>query len=139
VVTRSIGIGIGAVAARARPAAPAAASSFNVATGGTAAPVQENQPAPAVSIAGMLALQEAEAETIQDKTARRHGLALLDALSALQQALLSPLADGEPEIAALTRLAAEIPETTDPGLSALLAPIRLRAKIELLRRGVQLP
>ena len=37
----------------------------------------------------------------------------------------------------LVRLAAALPAVTDPNLANLLSAIRLRAKIELLRRGVE--
>jgi hypothetical protein len=98
---------------------------------------QEAAPAHSVNLSAMLALQEAETDIVQDKAARRQGFAMLEALSALQKDLLSPSANEETTLAALNRLAAEVPQTTDPNLTTLLDSIRLRAKIELLRRGVQ--
>jgi hypothetical protein len=127
----------GITAGRAKSAPTTAAGQFSLAAESPTTPIPDTTPTQSVSLAGMLALQEAETGSIQDKTARRHGFALLEALSTLQKHLLSPLADTETALASLTRLAADPPHTTDPALAALLDSIRLRAKIELLRRGVE--
>ncbi len=97
------------------------------------AQAREAQP---VGLIGMLALQEAETETTANKNGRRHGFAVLDALEELQHGLLSPAGEGQ-EIVRLLSLAREPANVTDPGLAGVLSAIRLRAKIELLRRGVE--
>jgi hypothetical protein len=89
-----------------------------------------------MGLIGMLALQEAETETTGNKNGRRHGFAVLDALQELQHGLLSPAGDGQ-EIARLFALARESSSVADPVLGQVLSAIRLRAKIELLRRGVE--
>jgi hypothetical protein len=85
----------------------------------------------------MLALQEAEAELAGNRNARRHGLAVLEALRALQHGLLGATADSGQQVAALLRLADTTHGVADAGLADVLAAIRLRAKIELLRRGAE--
>jgi hypothetical protein len=93
--------------------------------------------APPVGLAGMLALQEAETEAARNGKGRRHGLAVLDALRKLQGDLLRETGDGEAGMRRLARLAGQGQEVADPGLADVLSAIRLRAKIELLRRGVE--
>ncbi len=120
-----------------RAKAAAGEGGFNVEPGSVPAEgagrSQEVQPA---GLTGMLALQEAEAEVAGKRNGRRHGLALLDALQDLQRDLLAPV-DDQAQISGLARLAEAIPAVTDPGLADVLAAIRLRAKIELLRRGLE--
>jgi len=89
--------------------------------------------APVVA-AGMLSLQEAGAETVQDRLARRHGRALLAALSRLQHQLLGA-ADPADALAALASLADAMPRSTDAALGAALDEVRLRARVELARHG----
>lgn len=88
---------------------------------------------PAVA-AGMLALQEAAVEAPADRTARRHGRAILASLSRLQCTLLGAT-DSEAVLDALAMLAGDIPCATDPGLAAALHAVVLRARVELARRG----
>jgi hypothetical protein len=80
----------------------------------------------------MLSLQEADPALERDCSARRHGRSMLAALAALQRALL---ADGGAcsTLSHLRCLAEELPQTADPALAAVLAAIRLRAKVELAR------
>ena len=70
-----------------------------------------------------------------DKEARRHGRALLQALGAIQLALLG--ADQEDEggkaHAQLARLAASAPQADDPVLRLILREIGVRAAVELAR------
>ncbi|MDE2334258.1 MAG: hypothetical protein KGK10_06930, partial [Rhodospirillales bacterium] len=61
------------------------------------------------------------------QAARRRADALLDALGAVQQAMLRG-AEGE-AVAALEALAAEPLPPAEPALAALLAAIRLRARV----------
>ena len=134
------GIGIGGAIAGRSAKAGAAGSGFSIADNGPAEPAAapKTQAAQSVALSGMLALQEVATGTARDKAARRHGFALLEALTQLQKELLTGLGDGEAGITALTRLTTETPEAEDPGLAAVLDAVRLRAKIELLRRGVEI-
>jgi hypothetical protein len=59
---------------------------------------------------------------------------MLDALAALQALMLGG-APGRTEVAALSRLVDGTPAAADAGLGDVVAAIRLRAKIELLRCG----
>ncbi len=137
-VSRIPGVSPGGVASRAKPAASRLGASFNVEREDVAPTVQENLPAQSVALSGMLALQETETGNVQDRTARRHGIALLQSLLQLQRALLTPQQDNGTEIETLTSLANEMPQASDPGLASALTQIRLRAKIELLRRGIEI-
>jgi Class II flagellar assembly regulator len=96
-----------------------------------------SEAAPPVGLAGMLALQEAETETARNGKGRRHGLAVLDALRELQGDLLRETGGGAAGMRSLARLAGQGQEVADQGLADVLSAIRLRAKIELLRRGVE--
>ncbi len=137
-MSRVTGITTGGIANRPKAAPSRLAPGFTVESEGAAAAVPENQPAQSVMLSGMLALQETETETVQDKNARRHGFALLDSLAQLQKSLLSPEADNAAEIETLALLASEMPQAANPGLAAALAAVRLRAKIELLRLGIEI-
>jgi hypothetical protein len=88
---------------------------------------------PAAALASMLFLQERGDEASEDTRARRHGHDLLDALAALQGAVLS----GCDDAAALRQLASltvPVPRATDPRLAAMVSAIVVRAKVELARR-----
>ena len=61
-----------------------------------------------VGLAGLLALQEGETQSVQDRNARRHGKQLLDQLVRLQHALLGGASDPD-DLAALARLHGERP------------------------------
>ncbi len=89
---------------------------------------------PAAALDAMLALQEAEAESVRDRAARRHGKALLEALAALQHALLG--GEEGPALQRLAALLAAMPEAADPRLGAVLRAVALRAQVELARREV---
>jgi hypothetical protein len=122
------------------PAAPATRGPARTATRAAGFSVPE-QAAPAaagsasaseVALAGMLALQEADAGQVRDRAARRHATDVLAELAALQRALLL----GEPDAATLRRLAdlaGAVPEADDPGLRAAVAAVILRARVELAR------
>jgi Class II flagellar assembly regulator len=87
-----------------------------------------------VALDSLLALQQVDEPTERDRAARRHGQALLAALSRLQRLLLE---DGD-EAAALEQiraLAEATPAAADPGLAAAVELVVLRARIELARRG----
>lgn len=138
----------GGVAAGGRPGAASAREAaapnggFSAAADGVAGAEAKDQlrvsaAAPPVGLAGMLALQEAETEAARNGKGRRHGLAVLDALRKLQGDLLRETGAGEAGMRSLARLAGQGQEVADPGLADVLSAIRLRAKIELLRRGVE--
>jgi hypothetical protein len=84
---------------------------------------------------GILALQEQVADAIRDRQARQHGHTLLQALAALQHALLYGAGESE-SLRHLALLLAEAPPASDPALAAILQGITLRAQVELARRGV---
>ncbi len=118
-------------AGRARTAQ--AAGGFSLGTG-AASGAGEAAAAVPVSLGSMLALQEAGAEPVRDRAARRHGHAMLQLLAALQRAMLGGGSGDEAELGRLAALSAEIPPTSDPGLRQAVAAIALRAAIELARR-----
>jgi hypothetical protein len=85
-----------------------------------------------VSLAGLLALQEAGEEPVRDRQARRRGNDLLAELAALQRDVLA----GAPDAARLRRLAGladDIPDAADPRLREVMRAIALRAQVELAR------
>jgi hypothetical protein len=82
----------------------------------------------------MLALQEAGAEPVRDRAARRHGQAMLQLLAALQRAMLQGVGGDEAELTRLASLSAEVPVASDPALRQAVAAIALRASVELARR-----
>ena len=97
-----------------------------------------HQASAVIDAGAMLALQEhggQEAESaarLADREARRHGQDLLEALASLQKELLA----GGDAALNLSRLSALVDMTSaahDPALAHVLASIRLRAKLEILR------
>lgn len=84
---------------------------------------------------GMLALQEAGAEAVRDRQARRHGQALLGTLARLQHDLLQEGGDDSAlhQVAALLEA---MPPAANPALASALAGVALRARVELARRGL---
>ena len=89
-----------------------------------------------VGLHGLLAVQEAEADAVQDRAARRHAGAMLDDLSSMQRALLGGDPDGT--TAALSRLADAArrgPAAADPRLGAVVQAIAMRAAVEAARRA----
>jgi hypothetical protein len=128
--------GIGPVlpAARGPARASGRASGFAVPPGradsaaGTAAAAEATE----VTLGGMLALQEAETESVRDRESRRRGQEMLAELLRLQRALLA----GPPDRGALQRLAAlaaDLPDAANPALRQAVAEVALRARIELAR------
>ena len=105
---------------------------FSVSAGGTGGVTM----APGVAaLDGLLLLQEVEDAPERDRRARKHGRAMLDALSRLQVGLLQDDA-GEDVLANLSALAEHCPEAADPGLRDVLGAVSLRARLELARRGL---
>ncbi len=115
-----------------------AATGFGVSTaarGGTTTAAAE---APAVMLAGLLALQAEDSGDALDREARRHGHDLLAELVALQRALLADGADGGVPVDQLRRLAtlaAVVPPAADQRLREVMEAITLRARVELARFG----
>jgi hypothetical protein len=118
-------------AGRARP--EPTVGGFSLGAGAPAA-AGTASPASPVSLGSMLALQEAGAEPVRDRAARRHGHAMLRLLAALQRAMLGAGGGDGAELDRLAALSAEIPAASDPGLRQVVAAIALRASIELARR-----
>lgn len=103
---------------------PAASRAEDVASVVVAAPA---------TLGGMLTLQEIEDEPPRDRAARRHGQAILGALSALQRALLTTWLDSG-ALERLARLLESAPEPDDPRLRSLLGAVLLRANVELAKQ-----
>ena len=88
---------------------------------------------PGVAVASLLALQESESGLQQDREARQHGEAVVDELIELQRALLG--GEHGPDLERLAVLVARPITASDPALAGVLRAVRLRAGIELARRG----
>ena len=92
----------------------------------------------------MLALQEQIGsgagceQDLTDREARRHGQEILEALTDLQRTLLTAAAGSAQSLARLAALAEMDPTVHDPTLARVLSSIRLRARLELLRRAPSL-
>ncbi len=121
---------VGPAAAGGAPRAAAGGTGFSVASGVQAAAA----PAAAAAVDGLLLLQEVEDGPTRDRHARRHGRAMLDALAALQRALLGE-GDDPDVLHRLAALVAHCPSAADPALRATLSAVALRAQVELARRG----
>lgn len=99
------------------------------------APTAVSAPA-SIGLHSLLALQEAEANDVQDRAARRHAGSMLSELSAMQRALL--LDDGTGMAASLTRLSSLSRDGTaahDPRLAAVVHAIAMRAAVEAARHA----
>ena len=119
------------IAAPTRPGAgPARASGFRLDMPAPGEAHAAAAPLAAASLAGLLALQEEQAEGVGDRRARRHGQDILAALARLQREMLAG-GPGADTLAGLATLAAEMPAAEHPGLAAVLAEIRLRVAVEL--------
>jgi hypothetical protein len=96
---------------------------------------------PIVGLDGLLALQESVGQTTigepeRDRRAREQGRQLLSALAGLQHLMLGD-GDPAPVLDQLRALATDEPELpADPALADVLGAIRLRVRIELVRRGL---
>jgi hypothetical protein len=89
--------------------------------------------APAATPAALV-YDAADRQAASDRQARRHGRAMLQALGALQLAMLGGGEDAAR--AQLAGLAAEAPAAHDPVLRLILREISLRAAVELARGGI---
>ena len=90
---------------------------------------------------GLLALQEAGQEAgrdaVRDREARRHGAALLAALTELQRALLTGPGGSPIDLDRLAALVRNAPPPADPALAAVQRAVLIRAAVELARRTPQ--
>jgi hypothetical protein len=117
-----------------RPAARRGGFSVDGAEAGSAAAATG---APAdISLAGLLALQSDEADELRDRPARQRGQALLNALAALQRAMLAEAGGGREQLEALAGLADSVPDAADPRLRAAMDAIMLRVQVELARHDL---
>jgi hypothetical protein len=122
----------GVTAAKSRPARGTAGFGALLGPGPElAAPDETAQAAP---IALPMSYDVASDAVYADKEARRHGRALLQALAAMQVALLGPDQDGGEAEVQLAQLAASAPQADDPVLRLILREIGVRAAVELARR-----
>jgi hypothetical protein len=103
---------------------------------GLKAQEMEEQGAPVpvggVAITSLLAMQESESGLQQDREARSYGEAMVDELADLQLALLG---ETGPDLDRLEAVMRRKVSAADPGLAGVLRAIRLRAGVELARRG----
>lgn len=102
------------------------------AAGGGAAPAQAVAAPQGVAL---LALQESAPAAERDARARRQGQALIEELAALQAGLLAGRLDPARLRAMAALCAGE--EAADPALAAAIGAIRLRARVELARLGME--
>lgn len=119
--------------AQARSRRTGGFTGFLVPENGDAVPTGPIAASASVGLHGLLALQEAEAGTVQDRAARRHAESLLDTLGLLQRGLLG----GGTVTVALDRLATMAqagPAACDPRLAAVVRAVTLRAAIEAARQ-----
>ena len=130
--------GRGAAAGTTAPAAPRDDGAFAsmLTPQEEAAAAAETAPSAHLSSVAWLQANVADvfARTAQDREARRHGRALLQALAGLQRAALQ--GDGDQARAALATLAEtarDEPEADDPVLRLILREIAVRAAVELAR------
>jgi hypothetical protein len=98
--------------------------------GGASAAAAPGAPVAAAPLSGLMSYEQACERVQSDRNARRHGRAMLQALRALQVVVLE---DGDTAAAALSHLAADIPEADDPVLRLILREIGVRAAVELAR------
>jgi hypothetical protein len=112
------------------------AGGFSVPTAGRSGITAAAEEAPAVMLAGLLALQAEDSDEPRDREARRHGQDMLAELTGLQRVLLADGADGGvpvDQLRRLARLAADVPAAADPRLRDVMEAITLRARVELAR------
>jgi hypothetical protein len=103
---------------------------------GTAPTAPEAATAPALSAMALVqaSVDDVFARTAQDRRARRHGRAMLQALGAVQLAMLG--GDGQQARGALAKLAStaeDVIPADDPVLRLVLREIEVRAAVELAR------
>jgi Class II flagellar assembly regulator len=126
--------GIGGPAPPTRDSAKPVDTAFSVTD--AAAPHIQNARLSTISAIGMesmLALQAVDEAGERDRRTRKRAGAMIAKLTELQRAMLARQ-DPSATLQALTGLAADGPETDDPGLAAILRSVALRCRIEIARR-----
>ncbi|HEX7389221.1 MAG TPA: flagellar assembly protein FliX [Acidiphilium sp.] len=121
---------------RPRPAATAAAAPHPGTSAGFTVTGPRPEPAGAMALtglAGLIAVQDDDSPARRDRNAWRSGRRTLDALGQIQAALLGD--DRNTALAALGDAVGRMTDPADPALGAITAAIRLRARVELARRG----
>lgn len=115
-------------------ALPAAGTAARPEQGFRVAAKPASMPAASVSLPGGLLALGAAMPSARDALARRRGRALLGGLAELQRGLL----DGRTAPATLERLAGlvEGEDGDDPAIADAMQALALRARIELLRHGL---
>lgn len=131
--------GLGATNAARGPVRSRLGPAFRMpdASSGEAEAAASSGAASAVEMPSLLAMQEAYGEPVQDREARRHGKAMLDALARLQRALLG--GEGPDALQSLANLVRATPEPSDPRLAAVQRAVLVRAAVELQRARMQAP
>ena len=124
--------GLGSVAGARTPAKGRAASGFRVAQDQSGGRAEGPVAAGGVFMPSLLAMQEAESGAVWDREARRHGETILEALAALQRALLG--GGSRAELAELAGLARNMPKAADPRLAGVQRALLVRVAVELARR-----
>ena len=109
-------------------------SGFHIADGTDTAPHAAAEVG-AVPLTQILALQEEEADAVQDRAARRHGEEMLAELASVQRDLLQA-GLGRKRLGHLLDLATAPPRASDERLRDVVAAVALRVKVELARYDV---
>lgn len=87
-----------------------------------------------IGLQTLLALQEADADAVQDRAAQRHAGSMLAELSAVQRSLLqNDPAGASTAVARLSNLTRGGAVALDPRLSAIMQAIAMRAAVEVAR------
>lgn len=129
------GTGAPSAPSAGKPARSASGFSLNqtAATPGSTAAAATSASAGLADVSALMALQGVEGPLERRRRAIKRGGGLLDRLDELKLALLS----GEPDEGVMDRLGRvmreERPQNDDPGLSALLDQIDLRAAVEMAK------
>ena len=129
--------GLGATAAARAPTRARSSALFHLPDAATPAEAEAAGTASAVGLPSLLTLQETYAEPVADREARRHGKAMLDALTRLQRALLG--GEGPDALQSLANLVRATPEPADPRLAAVQRAVLVRAAVELQRARMAHP
>jgi hypothetical protein len=107
-------------------------------SGDSGPPARTTRPSSAAGIGleTMLALQAVDEAEERDRAARKHGTAMLGALSRLQRAMLAA-EDPASAMRVLNELTSDGPLASDPELGAILRAVTLRCRVELARRELR--
>ena len=128
--------GLSSVGVARGPLRPRSGASFSMPDAAGAEAAEATSAAAPIEMPALLAMQEAYGEPVQDREARRHGKAMLDALTKLQRALLG--GEGPDGLQSLANLLRATPEASDPRLAAVQRAVLVRAAVELQRSRMQL-